>query len=557
MLGTAHCLLKSCHEPLAPSEPGTPSGARRRFWLERVDSVVADDISGGSDSLDVGAIASRLDEACSNVEMLVDALEGFLGGNTGSDSLGAGVGDGTPTVALGDGFWSELVRALCHDCLLASWGSAVRASSLNALGLEALGQQAVERMAQMDARLRRAGLARHASCAAFAAELGLHATRERAQVLLCEARRLLRESPAEKPELLGGPADAEGHPAAARGLPPLGDLPRCRVSTRAVGLARLLGSAMEYASSCDARSATVIYRRARDLVELFAAVAVGRAALEPPIVPHATLLLSDDCTLLAHCCLSLGAAWVPRLPSPLREAGISFTDFVPMLRARAEELLDAVFCAQRDELLDAVAQGGSFEGVGENEEAERAARAALRRLSHQLRALPASWAHTVPWGVGLARLRDLVDAPLAALLRRLLALRHISEQDGTVLQALLQDLCAAVDSLFASAHTTALETGLAAAPSVTDASLDANHETAFGVTPCLRKCQQLEWLLGARLPQLEERYHAGQLDAFSAREVLHVVCAVYDEGALQADHGAQQLLLSLKADVERTGGDHR
>ena len=515
---------------------------------------------GAGDSLGVAAIAMRVDEACCSVETLVEVLEGFIGdGSPGeSGSNGEGGADCSASASLGDSFWSELVRALCHDCLLASWGGAMRDSSSTARGLEFLVRRAAARMAQTDTRLRHVGLTRHATCAAFATELRLHATRERAQALLCDARRLLLESSAEKTELvgglIGGAVEPEGLPVTAHGLPPLGDLSRCRVSTRVVGLARLLGSALEYAISCDARAAMLLYRRARDIVELFCAVAVGRAALEPPIVPHATLLLSVDCSLLARCCFSLGAEWALRLPSPLREAGVSFTDLVSMLRVRAEQLLEVVFCAQRDELLNAVAQGGSFEGVGESEEAQRAARAALRRLSHQLRALPASWANTAPWAEGLARLRNLIDASLAALLRRLQALRHISEQDGTELQAFLQELCAAVDSLLASAQSTAREAGLAAA-----LSDGADGETPCAATKGLRKCRQLEWVLGARLAQLEARYRAGKLDAFSAREILQIVCAVYDEGTLQADHGAQQLLVSLRADaeLETTGGEGR
>eukprot|EP00966_Prymnesium_polylepis_P271372 6270036-Prymnesium_polylepis.1 len=89
------------------------------------------------------------------------------------------------------------------------------------------------------------------------------------------------------------------------------------------------------------------------------AVAAGAHAADEPLVPHSQLLLSDDCLLLSHCCLSLGAEYAPRLPPPLRH-GASFTDLAPMLATRAEALLDAVHAAQRDELLDAIAQGGSF-----------------------------------------------------------------------------------------------------------------------------------------------------------------------------------------------------
>eukprot|EP00966_Prymnesium_polylepis_P063674 1476694-Prymnesium_polylepis.1 len=53
----------------------------------------------------------------------------------------------------------------------------------------------------------------------------------------------------------------------------------------------------------------------------------------------------------------------------------------------------------------------------------------------------------------------------------------------------------------------------------------ASGRAPHDATPCLRKCQQLAWVLGARLSHVGERHRAGELDALRARELLELVRA--------------------------------
>lgn len=308
--------------------------------------------------------------------------------------------------------------------------------------------------------------------------------------------------------------------------------PRCRVSTRAVKLVKVLRCALEYACSCDARSAAILYSRVRDVVDLFHAVSVngGGMATDEPLVPHTTLLQCNDCLLLAHSCLNLGAEFGARLPQPLRDQ-VTFTDMFHVLSSAADEILERVYSAQLLESLSTIQEGGSFAAIGENADAHTAAQRAVHKLTHQLGQLQGSWVDVLPQHLAFERVQAFIDAILAELLRRLQALAHISERDSAIVPVLLKELCMACDRALSATVGSA---------SLCETKLAPHH---------LRKCRQLEWILQARLSEVRDRYCAEQLELFRPRELLLLLQALYEQTTLNSAEQTLQFMRSLEANV--------
>ncbi|KAL1520207.1 hypothetical protein AB1Y20_023677 [Prymnesium parvum] len=470
---------------------------------------------------------TRLSSACGSLTALVRALRLFLVGPEGAsdrtDQRQTGE-DSTLMCALGDAFWSEMVRALCHDCLLACWEVEMQQADSTKEQVTSLVQAATETMSEMDQSLRRAGLARFATCASFAAELQCHAAKKYSQTLLRQTRLLLLDETAASCMVGGSASDESSSGAPSDWLPILHNFSRCRVSMRTIELARLLRRALVFACSADLKSSVVVYSHVRNLIELFVAAACAIRTASEPLVLHTTLLMSDDCAFLACCCISLDSEHTPRLPAPLC-AHASLVDLAAMLREESQLLLHAVFSAQRDELVGIVEQGGPFSGVGESEEARWMAKSVLRRLEHQLRLLPAIWTETVPSVIGVQNLERLVETAVNVLLGKVQSLRHISERDCSILQSLLHGLCSTCEEI-----------------------LRATDLPSIGITiRAIRHCREVEWILGARLSQIRDRYLAGEFNSVLSCELMHLLRAMYDPAALQSDqHSHFMALLQLE-----------
>ena len=140
----------------------------------------------------------------------------------------------------------------------------------------------------------------------------------------------------------GGGGAAAATPAAggAHLAPALVRFERCRVSVRALRLLELLHEALEDACASDAEGAALLCARARDVLDLWVAVVPAAHAARLELVPHAALLLHNDCLLLAHACLTLGAEYGCALPAPLRTR-VTFVDLAPALRRLAAAQLQA------------------------------------------------------------------------------------------------------------------------------------------------------------------------------------------------------------------------
>jgi hypothetical protein len=141
----------------------------------------------------------------------------------------------------------------------------------------------------------------------------------------------------------GGGGAAAAAAAAGGGAhlaPALVRFERCRVSVRALRLLQLLHEALEDACASDAEGAALLCARARDVLDLWVAVVPAAHAARLELVPHAALLLHNDCLLLAHACLTLGAEYGCALPAPLRTR-VTFVDLAPALRRLAAAQLQA------------------------------------------------------------------------------------------------------------------------------------------------------------------------------------------------------------------------
>ncbi|EOD21016.1 Centromere/kinetochore protein zw10 [Emiliania huxleyi CCMP1516] len=165
-----------------------------------------------------------------------------------------------------------------------------------------------------------------------------------------------------------------------------------------------------------------------------------------------------------------------------------------------------------------------------------AAGAAAQRATHQLvrelALLRPQWCETLPRGVALSsvsRLAEAISAVLRPLYESLVALRHISERDSRALHKVLSFLLPACEQLLSAA---------ARSP------LDGRCEH---LVPSLRRCRQLGRLLDARLAEVVAWWGEGELDAISARDLLVLLRAIWNEEALLAN--AREMHRALVAEA--------
>jgi len=428
-----------------------------------------------------------------------------------------------------------------------------------------------------------------------AARLEARAAAMRCEEVLHDGRRIIYERSADSVELpassapLSGmaacDAGAAGAPAAEHdGDPPakaagvavaarseahcevrLGALhfPRCRVSTRATRLLRLLDATLEDACACGPEGAGLLYARARDVIDLFLAAAPHRSA--EVLVPHVALLLHNDARLLRHRCLTLGLQYARRLPPPIGGAGgsASFVDLAPELQALAARTFEAVLHEVQQQLFVALSGARGFVRVGEDAEAHAHASAATRQLIHHTRRLHRMALETLPRPTAMELLGRAVEAPLGSLCAQVLGLRHISDADSRALQAeVFTPLCAACDALLQPAPEDAPATGHGGADGelgdrdgrASDPNAAAEAEGGGDVyAPSLRMAKQLSRVLGAdRLRHVREQWELAELDALPARDLLALLRAIYPNADLATNPEARSFVDALAEAAAQT-----
>ena len=339
--------------------------------------------------------------------------------------------------------------------------------------------------------------------------------------------------------------------------------PRCRVSTRAARLLRLLDTTLEDACACGPEGAGLLYARARDVIDLFLAAAPHRSA--EVLVPHVALLLHNDARLLRHRCLTLGLQYARRLPPPIGGAGgsASFVDLAPELQALAARTFEAVLHEVQQQLFVALSGARGFVRVGEDAEAHAHASAAMRQLIHHTRRLHRMALETLPRPAALELLGRAVEAPLGSLCAQVLGLRHISDADSRALQAeVFTPLCAACDALLQPVPEDAPATGHGGADGdlgdcdgrASDPNAAAEAEGSGDVyAPSLRMAKQLSRVLGAdRLRHVREQWDASELDALPARDLLALLRAIYPNADLATNPEARSFVDALAEAAAQT-----
>mmetsp|Transcript_242 Transcript_242/g.748 ORF Transcript_242/g.748 Transcript_242/m.748 type:complete len:322 (-) Transcript_242:200-1165(-) len=276
---------------------------------------------------------------------------------------------------------------------------------------------------------------------------------------------------------------------------------------------RLCRCCLAAAALVRGRGARLLVRRAREVLELFVALAPTRVSSP---VPHLSLLLHNDCRYLAHACLTLPLPYHARLDAAAA-ADATLVSLVEPLRALAAATLRAALHAQSAALLSTLRRAEGFVSVGEDEAAGAAAQRATHQLVRELALLRPQWCETLPRGVALSSVSRLAEAVLRPLYESLVALRHISERDSRALHKVLSFLLPACEQLLSAA---------ARSP------LDGRCEH---LVPSLRRCRQLGRLLDARLAEVVAWWGEGELDAISARDLLVLLRAIWNEEALLAN----------------------
>ena len=278
----------------------------------------------------------------------------------------------------------------------------------------------------------------------FAASVEEQYVASRRRSLLIDARALLTRGDRHESEWVGGLGSSESDGAAAAAQPgagtssallqersPFGSaqrvvvathaalegesggidghacFPLSQVSTSALALKRLIDGTLEEARSAMAtpRCAKMLYRTARDMIDLFRAVrgGAGKADVSAQAVPRLVALFHNDCMYLAHHAMSLGHRFCRHLPDPLCRTA-TFVDIVPPLRRLAEKELLRLLEEQQTELvertfgtpvlpeLDLLSKERLMVSADGEDEGWRQVEGRCKKLMVQVRRLRAAWA---------------------------------------------------------------------------------------------------------------------------------------------------------------------
>ena len=310
----------------------------------------------------------------------------------------------------------------------------------------------------------------------------------------------------------------------------------------------------------------------------------GQLDGEAPLVPHLALLLSNDLAFLANECLTLAVTYRAHLPAELAHV-VRFTDLAPAMISLSEIELRRALAAQRSHFSELLSFARGFAAMGEDDESAAAARRATQQLAYELANLAHVWLGTLPTQLAAESLHALVDALLDEVAAQVLALRHVSASDSRELTVLIGEVMAPCERLLEEVATevgtmgkgvegvgprgvpwgvpipgewgvpiaaeSALEAaggdGTAAGGDGTAAEDDGTAAGDDGTAAAealsqetekerssLRRCRQLQWLLGARLNEVGAEMQAGGLDELKMENVHSMLRAIFNQQALIA-----------------------
>jgi Centromere/kinetochore Zw10 len=264
---------------------------------------------------------------------------------------------------------------------------------------------------------------------------------KRRSTLLNQARNILVHNDYHNTSLVGEnipkPSDSV-LPQPSEGMS-IFKLHRAAVSDTAQKIMELVRRTMDEAIAPYGESllSVLLYRTARDMLDLFRAIIPSTHATEINSLPRTAAVLHNDCVFLAHHCLTLGMEYKERFPEgtdtrgQLLQQACIFVDMVPPFRELADKAMGDMLEEQRDQLWELVGVRvkllgqalESNESLMEWNDAETALKAGLHHLKH----LSQAWKPVLAYEVYNSSIGFLVDTMFGLFLDQILSAADITE----------------------------------------------------------------------------------------------------------------------------------
>eukprot|EP00898_Chlorokybus_atmophyticus_P000233 jgi/Chlat1/120/Chrsp1S03218 len=298
----------------------------------------------------------------------------------------------------------------------------------------------------------------------------------------------------------------------------------CQVSRATIQLCELATSTLEDACHARARSAAVLYRTARDVFDVFRAVAPIRArSTRHESVPQLPMLFHNDCIYLAHQALTLGPRFQKHMSKPLCTYA-TFIDFAPYLLRIGKQAFYRQLNTQGQELAKLI---DALEGLGNTDDEVRYAQVehAFKQTLHMMHKLKNVWQQVLYRGTLLEALAAMVETVASRLVTEILALQDMSVDEDEQLRKLLQ-LFMECSDLFAPEEESAGE-----------AAGEMDHVSIGDLVPHWKQLKLLAEMLDMGLVAITEAWENGTVRAcgFTAEQTSKLVRAIFSDTQLRRD----------------------
>ncbi|KAJ3409466.1 Centromere/kinetochore protein zw10 [Chytridiales sp. JEL 0842] len=212
-------------------------------------------------------------------------------------------------------------------------------------------------------------------------------------------------------------------------------LPTCYISVQAQTLVELAYNTLHEAASLDPESAVELYYCARDIFDLFRAIAPVVNADSIQNMPTRTIIFYNDCQYFAHHLLTLGYQCQPRMPKSISNV-TTFLDLIPSFRKLGEMHFRSQMRRQRDIILGYIKEAQGFGNLTDDERLDVVERSVKQALYH-IMALSRSWKPILASDMYLRAIGLLVDSFVESVMNEVNTLKEINKDEAHQLRYIL------------------------------------------------------------------------------------------------------------------------
>jgi len=232
------------------------------------------------------------------------------------------------------------------------------------------------------------------------------------------------------------------------------ELHQCSISVTASRLHDLCRNTMDEAVESSAVLAPMLYRTAREILDLFRAMIPATHVSEVAQIPRTAAILHNDCVFFAHKCLTLGLEYKEKFSKPEQEElrkMCMFVDMVPPFRELANKSLGEIIEKEQVILWDLVGSRIKLlgEAMRENEDVAEwtDAEVALTSGRNHLRHLSQAWKTILSKEIYARSMGQLVDTLFNFYLDRIMEAKDISEPASHFVSALFHNATRSMSDL--------------------------------------------------------------------------------------------------------------